>query len=184
VTFRRHKTESRHARPTRRYWFDAHDKIDIRLIQDETARRVGLVSGRRGAVDPREKNDPPEPIDIPVALNSNAVAGIFRSPVTLSLHPKRHALARSKNVVITSESAFRRTKEGSAFGRNSVLPILGEICLFGCPTPSEGWVALLCGSRLREIRSCGSGDDCLQNARAKQLRMNTYTKTGGGRGSS
>src|ERR1700719_2443420 len=56
------------------------------------------------------------------------------SAATLSLHPKRYALARSKNVVITSESA-RRKREGSAFGRNSVPLIWREIRFFGCPTP-------------------------------------------------
>ena len=91
------------------------------------------------------------------------------SPVTVSLNPRRHALARSKNVVITSESALRRTKEGSAFRSKFSAANLGEICFFGCPTPlacprkgallvsngaregSEGWVVLLCGSRLYEI---------------------------------
>jgi hypothetical protein len=57
------------------------------------------------------------------------------SPVTLTLHPKRHALARSKNVVITSESA-RGTREGSAFRSKFSAAHFGGELPFRVPHPS------------------------------------------------
>jgi hypothetical protein len=102
------------------------------------------------------------------------------SPVTLTLHPKRHALARSQNVVITSESA-RRTREGSAFGRNSVLPISGRFAFSGAPPLLRGGWFCFVGRDFAEICVRGGAFKRANMSRAKPLgakscRMNTCTK--------
>jgi len=99
------------------------------------------------------------------------------SPVTLSLHPKRHALARSKNVVIPSESA-RRTREGSAFGRNSVLPISGRFAFSGAPPLLRG--GFVCFVDRVFLRFVFVADyDTSKTLGAKPCRMNTCTKMAG-----
>lgn len=125
------------------YSFDARDKIDIRLLKDET---VGRVPHERApsAFDRREKNNPPESTGIPVALNSNAVAGIFPfRDYSLASATTHHAPL--KNIVITSESALGRTREGSAFARNSAPPIWGRSAFTGAQT--EGCGVCFAGSR-------------------------------------
>jgi hypothetical protein len=112
---------------------DARDKIDIRLTQDEAAGRVGLARvGGAALLILAEKltllNRPASQLQ----LVRTRWQEFSVSAVTLSLNPRRHALARSKNVVITSESA-RRTREGSAFRSKFSAAHLGESCLFWCP---------------------------------------------------
>jgi hypothetical protein len=102
------------------------------------------------------------------------------SPVTLTLHPKRHALARSENVVITSESA-RRTRERSAFGRNSVLPIWGRFAFSGAPPLLRGgWPCFVGRGFLRFVFVADY--DTSKNAGAKPCIMNTCAKMVGGWG--
>jgi len=134
---------------------DACDKIDIRLLRKSAGRvPAGLrpcTSGRRSVLSLAKKFYPPEPTDIPVALSSNGMAEIFRF---------RHStLAQSRNAVIKSEFALRRTREGSAFARNSVPPIRGDLP-FRVPHDHV-------------TRKTGDAKSCI---------MNTCTKMVGGRG--